>query len=174
MFILKPSKKGFYAAALITLCLLLPLVAWSTKSFEVKAAENPTYIEPFVQAVLSVPQTTSQPHKRNTSVYPVPPDRIEAQRIVTYWLNYYGADSVLGNCIVYLESGYNALAKNGTSSAAGLYQFIRSTFNSTAARMDLPYTYETSVYDAEINARMGAWLLKTDGPTHWVVYKSCL
>ena len=159
---------------LIGLAAILPPI-FTAHSFKVIEEPKPQISEPpFVQAVLSVPQTTSQPHKRNTAVYPVPPDRIEAQRIVTYWLNYYGADSVLGNCIVYLESGYNALAKNGTSSAAGLYQFIRSTFNSTAARMDLPYTYETSVYDAEINARMGAWLLKTDGPTHWVVYKSCL
>ena len=81
---------------------------------------------------------------------------------------------VLGNCIVALESGYNPLAKNPYSSAAGIWQFIRSTFNSTAQRMELPYTYDQNVFDAHVNAQMGAWLLATDGKSHWIVWPKCL
>ena len=128
---------------------------------------EPTYSEPFISGVYQVPQPTK-------AVLPVPPDKIEVQRILNYWLDYYGVSRVLGNCIVSLESGYNPLAKNPYSSAAGVWQFIRSTFNSTAQRMGLPYTYDQNVFNAHINAQMGAWLLANDGYTHWVVWRSCI
>ena len=94
---------------------------------------------------------------------------------VVYWLDYYEVNKELGLCIVNAEIGFNPSAQNKTSSAAGLWQFIRSTFNSTAIRMGhSEWNYEEHRYNTEINAQMGAWLLKTDGYGHWVVWPKCI
>ena len=139
-------------------------------------AQEPVYIsvEPFLTGIYQIPQKPIKTSQVSSVVFPVPPDKVEVQRILNYWLDYYGVSRVLGNCIVSLESGYNPLAKNPYSSAAGVWQFIRSTFNSTAQRMGLPYTYDQNVFNAHINAQMGAWLLANDGYTHWVVWRSCI
>ena len=101
------------------------------------------------------------------------PSKSDAEALVRYWASFYGADPNLAVCLVWYESGFNSAARNPSSTAAGLGQFIKSTFNSTAQRMGLPYTYEEYVLNAEVNAQMMGWLLATDGPTHWVVWRSC-
>jgi hypothetical protein len=81
----------------------------------------------------------------------------------------YGVDIEKALRVTYCESGFNALAINASSSAAGLWQFLKSTFTTTAERMGHPeWTYEEYVLNAEVNAQMGAWLAAQDGFGHWV------
>lgn len=119
------------------------------------------YIEPeptYIYA--SIPSSTK------LRVWPVP-SKSDAEALVAHWARGYGIDEARAAWTVNCESGFNAAAKNKTSSAAGLWQFLRSTFNSTAARMGMAWTYQEHVLNAEINAQMGAWLAANDSFSHW-------
>jgi len=58
------------------------------------------------------------------------------------------------------ESGYNPNAVNASSGAAGLFQFMRSTWAGT------PYA-GSSIFDPVANARAAAWLYVHGGPGNW-------
>jgi len=58
------------------------------------------------------------------------------------------------------ESGYNPNAVNASSGAAGLFQFLRSTWAGT------PYA-ASSPFDPVANARAAAWLYVHGGPGNW-------
>ena len=106
--------------------------------------------------------------------------RADAQTLIHSWSDHYGISVSRALRVVRCESGFFSRAKNKTSSAAGLWQFLRSTFNRTVQRMgpetlgimDAPSGgkdfYSEYVWNAEINARMGAWLAANDGFGHWV------
>ena len=144
---------------------------------EQKVNDYATSIDAFLSANLIPPNNPAPPVRVIKAGYPDKswpvPSKEEAIRLVSYWLDYYGVNPILGLCIVSLESGYYSLADNPVSTAAGLWQFLKGTFNTTSKRMGLPYTYDDYVYNAEVNARMGAWLLKTDSYRHWVVWPKC-
>lgn len=60
------------------------------------------------------------------------------------------------------ESGLNRLAKNPSSTASGLFQFLYpSTWATT------PYAGK-DVWSAKWNALAAAWLYKNSGPGPWV------
>lgn len=103
--------------------------------------------------------------------WPVP-SKEDAIALVRHYLAEYGASDSLGIAIVQCESGFNANARNNVSSASGLYQFIRSTWEGTAIRMGLPEYQDHKQYslNAEVNARFGAWLLANSGPQNWECY----
>ena len=96
------------------------------------------------------------------------PSKEDAIALVEHWCGYYGLDVERCKRIVNCESGFNSQAKNKVSSAAGLYQFIRSTWNSTAQKYGKYYPYEDWVWNAEANAELGAYLASTGGWGHWV------
>jgi len=58
------------------------------------------------------------------------------------------------------ESQYNPYAVNRSSGAAGLFQFLATTWAGT------PYAGQ-SPFDAVANARAAAWLLQTYGAGQW-------
>ena len=95
------------------------------------------------------------------------PSKEDARALIVYWCEFYNVD--IDRClrVSYCESGWYSQAKNKTSSAAGLYQFIRSTFNSTALKMGKEWTYETHVFSAEANAQAGAYLASQTGWSPW-------
>lgn len=96
------------------------------------------------------------------------PSREDAKQLIEHWSNVYDISTQRAMWTVQCESGYNARAKNRVSSAAGLWQFLRGTFNRTAVRMGHPeWTYEEYVWNAEVNAQMGAWLAANDSFSHW-------
>lgn len=72
-------------------------------------------------------------------------------------------DLALG--IAKCESGLNPLAKAKTSSASGIFQFIRSTWNHTIKK--LMWEDGQDVFDPKLNIIAGIFLLKTEGSTHW-------
>lgn len=68
--------------------------------------------------------------------------------------------------IMACESGGNPSAKNRTSSAAGLFQFLRSTWDrGPAPALGLGSYDSGAVYDPETNIRAAAWLYANWGGT---------
>jgi soluble lytic murein transglycosylase-like protein len=59
------------------------------------------------------------------------------------------------------ESNYNPYAVNRSSGAAGLFQFLPSTWAAS------PY-HAQSVFDPVANSRAAAWLYQRSGPGQWV------
>lgn len=84
---------------------------------------------------------------------------------------YFPADQVdRALCIMWHESRGDPTADNPTSSAAGLFQFLRSTWDWVADELGGP-AYDTGApYDPETNTRYAAWLQATGGWTHWSPY----
>lgn len=69
------------------------------------------------------------------------------------------------DCIARAESGWNPSAKNRSSTAAGIFQFLSSTWAFTPEGRA-----GVSVYDPYANVRMGIWLYNAYGPRQWQVY----
>jgi soluble lytic murein transglycosylase-like protein len=65
--------------------------------------------------------------------------------------------------IAYRESHYNWRATNGSSGAAGLYQFMPSTWNNTPYRRYSPYHPRWAALAA-------MWMWKRGGQSHWSTY----
>lgn len=63
--------------------------------------------------------------------------------------------------VAYCESHYNPYAVNSSSGAAGLFQFLPSTWAHS------PYAAQ-SPFDPVANARAAAWLYARSGPNQWV------
>jgi len=85
----------------------------------------------------------------------------------------YGLDPALVLCIAQLESGLDPAAKNPTSSASGVMQIIRGTWDWTTAEMGVDWPFEEYRFDAEKNIEVGLYLMKNHGPGHWVVWGRC-
>ena len=161
---------------LFGLAAILPPI-FSAQS-EVSENSEPTYVEPFLSGYLSV---ANQPSPKVGAVkggypnknWPVP-SKDEAKRLINDWVAYYDGNIVLANCLVGLESGFYSLADNKTSTAAGLWQIIKSTWVSTTKAMGVDWTYNEYVYNAEKNAQVGAYLFTHGGYRHWIVWPSCV
>lgn len=82
-----------------------------------------------------------------------------------------GVSQNLAVAIAKCESGLDQGAKNPNSSASGIFQFIRGTFEGTRIAMGLPK--EVDVFDESINIKMGIWLLKREGTRPWVSSAHC-
>ena len=82
-----------------------------------------------------------------------------------------GVPQVLALSIAYCESRFDPKAKNPSSTASGLAQFIKSTWRETMLRMDYPTS--SNVFDPELHTEAFIWLLKEDGTSHWSSSKSC-
>ena len=69
--------------------------------------------------------------------------------------------------VSYCESRWDANAKNDYSTAAGLFQFLRGTWNWVASKLSLPSYASGAPYDPEMNVQAAAWLFYNGGPSHW-------
>lgn len=76
--------------------------------------------------------------------------------------------------IMECESRGDPDAKNPRSTAAGLFQFLRSTWDWVNDYTGFP-DYDTGApYDPEMNVIQAAWLLENGGPSHWKCKASSL
>lgn len=66
--------------------------------------------------------------------------------------------------IVDCESGWNPLAKNRSSTASGLFQFLAGTWSKWG---------EGNVFDPFANLRAGVKLFQAQGTSPWLSSKSC-
>lgn len=77
-------------------------------------------------------------------------------------------------CVINGESGGNPNAKNRSSSAAGLWQFIRSTWDDMVRpHLGGPSYAEGGPYDPELATLYAAWLWQAEGWTQWSAYRHC-
>ena len=78
-----------------------------------------------------------------------------------------GVDQDVATTTVAIESGFNPAAKASTSSASGLFQFIKRTWNAMLNKYGKPYGLFPghSPFDARANAIMGAHYLKENEAT---------
>lgn len=65
------------------------------------------------------------------------------------------------------ESRWNPNAKNDHSTAAGLFQFLRGTWDWVAPKLGFDDYASGAVYDPEMNVRAAAWLYYNVGPSQW-------
>ena len=63
------------------------------------------------------------------------------------------------------ESGLNPNAKNKNSSASGLFQFLKSTWNKTITELKQP---NWDIFNPVHNAEAAAYLMSKDGTKHWL------
>ncbi len=73
-------------------------------------------------------------------------------------------------CLIAAESGGNPNAKNRRSSAAGLFQFLRNTWNSVPVSVSGGSYDSGRVYNPEANVAAAAWLKRRSGWTPWSPY----
>lgn len=75
-------------------------------------------------------------------------------------------------CVMSAESRGDPNADNPTSTAAGLFQFLRSTWDSVVPISVTGGSYASGqVYLPEPNVRAAAWLVAADGWHHWNPWK---
>jgi Transglycosylase SLT domain len=94
------------------------------------------------------------------SNHPAPPANIAQD--ITDAFTPLGADAVQWAMnVAWCESRYHPNSVNSSSGAAGLFQFLPSTWAFT------PYA-SYSPFDPKYNALAAAWLYHRDGPSQWV------
>ena len=87
----------------------------------------------------------------------------------------YFSDVETALCIMDHESGGNPLAKNDLSSAAGLFQFLQSTWDDMVPLSITKGLYASGApYDPEKNVRAAAWLQQAEGWSQWSPYRECV
>ena len=67
------------------------------------------------------------------------------------------------------ESGFNPYAKNGISTASGVFQFIAGTWKYVNAKRGLDWTLDDR-FDYKKNIDNAIWLMENEGATHWACY----
>ncbi len=76
-------------------------------------------------------------------------------------------------CIMAHESKGNPNAKNSRSTAAGLFQFLRNTWNGVPGSITGGNYDSGRVYDPEANIAAAAWLQGRSGWSPWTVWGLC-
>lgn len=79
-----------------------------------------------------------------------------------------GADVELALRIAFCESGYQQFAKNKSSSASSIYQYLAGTWANTSEGRK-----GTSVFDADANIRMAVTHIAVHGTAPWLASKHC-
>ena len=91
--------------------------------------------------------------------------RDEIPALIEKWGRHFGLDESglrLAVRIAYCESGFNHLAKNRSSTASGVFQYLASTWaNTEEGRSGL------SVFDAEANVKAATRHLAVHDPAPW-------
>jgi hypothetical protein len=100
------------------------------------------------------------------SVDEVSPERV--QELIRIHSASYGLDPFLPLAIAKCESGYRWDAKNSSSTAAGVFQYLSGTWaNTSAGRLGL------SAFDADANIRMAVTNIAVHGTDAWNASKPC-
>lgn len=85
-------------------------------------------------------------------------------------------DPTLAVSIAYCEGVNNkgeldSKAKNPTSSASGIFQIIKSTWEESIEQMGLPL--DSDVFATTTNIKVGIWLMEKEGTKPWNSSRYC-
>lgn len=108
-----------------------------------------------------------QPRSKRVTAPPLAPAAIRA--LVEAYFRPGDIDTVMR--VIACESGFNPDAKNPRSSAAGIAQFLRGTWNWVAENTGSPTYAEGGPYDVAWSVTNMAWLWYHGGPQHWTCYR---
>jgi soluble lytic murein transglycosylase-like protein len=93
----------------------------------------------------------------------------EVQDLIRKYAQEYGISANTPLCIAKLESGFNPNAKNKSSSASGVFQWISSSWNSQPEGKQ-----GLSVFDADANIRAAVrYMAEKKSTKPWVVNSKC-
>lgn len=93
-------------------------------------------------------------------------------RNIAYYSELYGVDYSLAKNIAWCESEYDPSAKNASSTASGLYQFLTGTWNHYALLHWGTLTgHDRNDYGD--SAELGVWVIANYGTTDWDASASC-
>lgn len=106
-----------------------------------------------------------------TSIVVAAPEPLTNEEKIVQEATLVGIDPQLALAIAWCESKYIETTKNPHSTASGIFQFIRGTWQQTVRQMQLPP--ESNVFDADTNIKAGVWLLKKEGTKPWNASKHC-
>ena len=127
----------------------------------VPALTMPAALSPALTPIAPAPQPHAPGAAVATGPAPPPPSAQGVVGIIEAAFNPQGATAVSWALrVAKCESGYNPLATNPYSGAAGLFQFLPSTWART------PYAAQ-SIYSAQANAAAAAWLYRQDLGAAW-------
>lgn len=104
---------------------------------------------------------------------PLPPDPgpEAVKAFIAQYFGPMGQETVdVALCVAQKESGFDPHAENPFTGAAGVYQFIPSTWSSLAEAAGWG---GFSVFDAEANVAVAAWTVEHSGWHHWPVAEAC-
>jgi peptidoglycan hydrolase CwlO-like protein len=104
---------------------------------------------------------------------PLPPDPGPGavKALIVQYFSPMGQETVdIALCVAEAESGFDPHAVNPSSGAAGVYQFIPSTWDSLSEAAGWG---GASVFDAEANVAVAAWTVDHSGWGHWPVAEAC-
>lgn len=118
------------------------------------------------QLAIQSQRTRSQQARRPSSsnYQTTSTDRNYAHSRVVYWASYYGLDVDRVVNIAYCESGMRPNAVGGGGLYLGLFQQHANYWPARAARAGVP---GGNPLDPDHNARVSAYMMKTQGYNHW-------
>jgi len=105
----------------------------------------------------------------STPLFEEAPEAPIPQMIVQYALSY-GVKPSLALAIAKCESQLVATARNKTSTAKGIYQFIDGSWKGYSA---IKWGENRDVFSAKNNIELGVWVLSTEGTDPWVSSRDC-
>ena len=96
---------------------------------------------------------------------PRTPPASDVPALITEASQRWGLDTTQMLRVAWCESKYDPAAYNRRSGASGLFQFIPGTWSRASAAVGMGWA---SPFDPVANVEAAAWLMKTEGPRHWV------
>lgn len=96
----------------------------------------------------------------------------EVEEYIEKYSKKYEVDVDLAKNIAWCESNYYQYAKNASSSAEGVFQFIDGTWMYTMELMNLATTTDRKM-EIPLSIEAGVFLLSEEGSYHWNASKHC-
>jgi soluble lytic murein transglycosylase-like protein len=112
---------------------------------------------------MSAPE--DEPQTLATEAPPPTPPASDVPALITEASQRWGLDTTQMLRVAWCESKFDPAAYNRRSGASGLFQFIPGTWSRASAAVGMGWA---SPFDAAANVEAAAWLMKTEGPRHWV------